>query len=197
MSDATLRARTLNEVRSYMMVRPCANCSKGPWVASEYGQPDRKHRLSLKAKCKNCGDEQTFDFLVEHPLYRIGSQSETINPTNAPSEIIDLAQWLSLFYLLVESAASRGKPDVSRRASYQAALCLAEALKFYGDNELPPPSAFFTEDTRRAFSQHPEKFARQRLRDLQAKLPALPSMARRIDRDDWVATKSWWQFWRR
>jgi hypothetical protein len=197
MNDSPLHARTLNEVRYYMMVQPCASCSKGPWVAAETGQPDKHHRLTFKAKCKNCSGEQTFEFLVDRPLGSQGAKSEAINPTGSPSEIIDVAQWLSLFYMLVESAASRETPAVSRRASYQAALCLAEALKFYGDNELPPPTAFFTEPSRQTFAQHPEKFARQRLMDMKAKLPALPSMARRINRDDWVATKKWWQFWRR
>lgn len=197
MTQAPLIAHTVNEVRFYMMVCPCAHCRKGPWVAAEFGQPDEHRRMTLKARCKNCSTEATFEFAVQHSTYRLGSQSETINPTDKPSQLVDLAQWLSLFYMLVESAAAKDQPEISRRASYQAALCLAEALKFYGDDELPPPSAFFSDDSRRAFEQHPEKFARQRLRDMQAKLPALPSMARRIDRDDWVATKKWWQFWRR
>ena len=69
------------------------------------------------------------------------------------------------------------------------------ALKFYAGDDLPPASALFTEGGRRVFAEHPEKFARQRLCDMQAKLPALPSIRRRcVNRDDWVATKKWWRY---
>ncbi|GAG20851.1 unnamed protein product, partial [marine sediment metagenome] len=120
-----------------------------------------------------------------------------ISPTAEPSKIIDLAQWLSLFYMLAESAAEGDSPVATRRRGYQAALCLAEALKFYGDDQLPPASAFFTPATAEVFRQHPERFARQRLRDIQAKLPALSTMAGHVDRDEGAAKKRWWQFWRR
>ena len=104
---------------------------------------------------------------------------------------------MSLFYLLVESAAKEDAPTATRRTGYRAALCLAEALKFYGDDELPPRSAFFTETSARAFSEHPENFAKQKLRDMQSKLPPIAKMARRVARDEASPRPKWWRFWRR
>lgn len=195
---APLKAHTLNEVRYYLMVRPCPACHKGPWVSDTQLDHLRAGRpFSLKVRCQHCSHAEELLFVLEHDLWAKGPQSQIINPTDRPSTLIDLAQWLSLFYMLLESSTAQGDAAASRRHSYQAALCLAEALKFYADNELPPQSAFFSPTGQAAFREHPENFARQRLRAMQEKLPALPAMARRIHRDDWVATKKWWQFWRR
>jgi hypothetical protein len=198
--NQALTAHTVNEARCYLMVQPCPACGKGPWeLKSQPTLNPQTRRCLIAASCRSCGHESEFDFAVEQELPPRGVQSQGINLSDEPSKLIDLAQWLSLFHLLVETAAGAAATDIpeSRRGSYQAALCLSEALKFYGDNEIPPESAFFSPAGLAVFRRHPEKFARQRLRDMQCKLPALPKMARRINRDDWVAAKSWWQFWRR
>ena len=179
------------------MVTPCPQCGKGPWVVRSAQQPGDR-AFTVEAHCRECNDEKTFAFDIEHDTPLSGSESETINPASGPSEIVDLAQWLSLFYLLLERAATENDRVVSRQASYQAALCLAEALKFYGDeDELPAEGAFFSAASREVFRGHPKDFARQRLVDLRSKLPAMNVMTRRIDRDHWVRHKKWWQFWRR
>ena len=120
-----------------------------------------------------------------------------INLTDRPSRLIDLAQWLGLFYHFLETADRQSAPADIRKMGFYAALCLEEALKFYSDNELPPESAFFTPTSQEAFRQHPEKFARQRLKDMRGRLPAIPKMVRRVDMDRQKAGKRWWQFWRR
>ena len=191
-----LRARTSNEARFYMMVTPCTACGK-PWVLKSAQQPGAGV-LDVTTRCRACESEGAFTFEIEHETPLSGSASETINPTEHPSGIIDLAQWLSLFYLLLERAATEEDRVASRQASYQAALCLAEALKFYRDEEeRPPENAFFTDASLAFFRGHPANFARQRLCDLRSKLPAMNIMARRVDRDHWVRTKKWWQFWRK
>ena len=193
----SLRARTSNEARFYMMVTPCPACGKGPWVLESAQQPGVRS-LGVATHCRACERAEAFAFDIEHDTPLSGSESETINPTEHPSAIIDLAQWLSLFYLLLERAATEADRIVSRQSSYQAALCLAEALKFYRDGEdLPAESAFFTDESREVFREHPADFSRRRLSDLQGKLPSLTVMTRRIDRDHWVRQKKWWQFWRR
>ena len=59
-----------------------------------------------------------------------------------------------------------------RQLQLQAAQCLDEALKFYDpDNDVPPPEAFFSEDSQRHFRERPDLFSRQRLIELRAKLP--------------------------
>ncbi len=194
----TLAAHTLNEVRYYLTVAVCSACGKGPREIDRVDGPDPASRLAVvTARCRHCSREDRLEFLCRYDAGTEGVESETINPSTEPSKIVDLAQWLSLFYLLVESAAGDSSPIQTRRRGYQAALCLAEALKFYGDDELPPASAFFSEVSAEVFRLHPEKFARQKLRDMQAKLPALSVMARRVARDERSARRPWWRFWRR
>lgn len=193
-----LEAHSLNEVRYYLTVTVCPSCGKGPREIDHADGPDPQTRLAVvTAGCRHCLQRDTLEFVCGHDVPAEGPQAETINPDIAPSRIIDLAQWLSLFYLLVESAASDTSSLDTRRGGFQAALCLAEALKFYGDDELPPRSAFFSEATGEMFRQHPQKFARERLRDMQAKLPALAVMARQVARDERSVRQPWWRFWRR
>jgi len=194
--SASLRAYTLREAQYYLTVTSCRGCGKGPWLIESVAESDRPGEPTIIAgRCKACQAQGNFAFLCDYQLPGDGPQAELINPTDRPSRIIDLGQWLSLFYLLVESASSDESHTGTRKTGYQAALCLAEALKFYGDGELPPESAFFSETTATAYRNHPEKFARQKLRDIQAKLPALHRMAARVDRDERQGRRRWWRFW--
>jgi hypothetical protein len=196
--DEPLQAHTLNEVRYYLMVTPCQACGKGPWeVLTPNGTAAAEPVGLARARCRHCGAEREFRFRCDAPSPTHGVEAETINPTDEPSRIVDLGEWLSLFYLLIEAAASQESKPATRREGYRAALCLAEALKFYGDDELPPASAFFSERSAAAYRQHPESFARQRLRDMQAKLPKLDAMHRRLQREDRGGRRGWWRFWRR
>jgi len=211
-----LRVHSVAEARFYLMVTPCPNCSSGPWetlnsqetyidtpTSSNMGQL----QLTLQARCLKCGYVQEFLFVRQKALTEIekelqqeliDAQIELINPFPEPSEIIDVGQWLSLFYLLVEKASS-APADQTRRYGFQAAQCLEEALKFYKEgDELPPASAFFVESSRKAFREHPEKFTRQRLIEMRRKLPDLHVMIRRIARNNAPQKpKRWWQFWKR
>lgn len=179
------------------MVWPCADCGKGPLEIDEGFLPDTSlDPMHVPTHCKSCKGAHVLQARCASAIE--GSDPMIINPTAGPSRIIDLAQWLSLFYLLIESAAAEASRPAVRQMGYQAALCLGEALKFYGDNELPPESAFFTESSRQAFHEHPANFARQKLRDIQSKLPAPSKMARRVERDKNPARpRQWWRFWRR
>ena len=189
----------------YLMVTPCPNCSDGPWeITAEYAgtETDQPGRMLL-ARCVHCGAEKKFLFdWTDSPEDRNddspNSSVELINPADQPSRIIDLGQWLSLFYLLVEKAAAAGRTD-ARRVGFQAAQCLDEGLKFYTeDDELPPKSAFFVTSSRQAFAEYPEKFARQRLRDMRSKLPDLRVMAAKVARDaDAKQKRPWWKFWKK
>jgi len=203
----SLAAHSWAEAHLYLKVTPCEECSRGPWEIQ--AEPEEAGGRTLRAKCINCGAVKEFAFQcppapAETPT--AGEQgpgedlpAERINPTPSPSSIIDAGQWLSLFYLLVETASKIPDRGQARRITFQAALCLDEALKFYSDDdELPPQTALFTEASRQAFASYPERFARQRLRDLRSKLPELRVMAGRLARDAQRATpKRWWQFWRR
>ena len=192
----TLRAHSWAEAHIYLMVTPCANCSRGLWeITGEEDSPDTCSIKTLRVRCLRCGTEKEFLFECGEEGQK-ASSIELVNPTPAVSEIIDLGQWLSLFYMLVEKAGAAESVE-SRRLGFQAAQCLGEALKFYTeDDELPPKSAFFVAASRQAFAEHPEKFARQRLRDMRGKLPDLRVMARRVSRDIGPKRKKpWWRFW--
>lgn len=154
--------------------------------------------LHVPIRCKSCRQGRVLQAQCQFAPAGPGPESEIINPTPQPSRVVDLAQWLSLFYLLVESAAAEPSRPAVRQMGYQAALCLAEALKFYSDNELPPETAFFTPSSSQAFREHPSNFARQKLRDMQSRLPAMPAMARRLQRDaQGLRPRRGWRFWRR
>ena len=196
--DEPLPANTFNEARYYLMVSPCQACGKGPWeIDADPAPPQAGRQTTFQARCRSCGAARDFAFLCRHQVPSQGPQAECVNPTDSPSQIVDLAQWLSLFYVLIESAAKETSKPAARLAGYRAALCLAEGLKFYGDDELPPQAAFFSTMTAEALREHPERFARQRLRDVQAKLPSLPAMARRLSRDERAQRRRWWQLWKR
>ena len=195
--DEPLAAHSFNECRYYLMVTACDECGKGPWeMDSTDPSAPGAGPIAVQARCRHCQRNQRFDFLCESEVPPGGGRDEQINLTDEHSRIIDLAQWLSLFYMLIESAASAEQKPATRRTGFRAALCLAEALKFYTDDELPPESAFFTVKSLAAFHEHPEKFARQKLRDMHSKLPALPRMERSVGRDQRAGRKRWWRFWK-
>lgn len=199
-----LRAHSWAEAHWYLRVTPCQECSQGPWEVKDEPADARGH--TLRARCLHCDAEKEFAFDCPPsggppagPEQIEGLPVELINPSGAPSEIIDVGQWLSLFYHLVETATKAKDRAETRKRTFEAAQCLDEALKFYGDHEeLPPPSACFTEATREAFAQHPERFARQSLRDMRSRLPDLRVMAQRVTHDARGQTKKrWWQLWKR
>jgi hypothetical protein len=194
--DEPLAAHSFNEVRYFLMVSPCPQCGRGPLEIEDGFLPETAPGpMHVPVICKSCHGNRTLE--VRCDFARDEADPLAINPDPHPSRIIDLTQWLSLFYLLVESASAEASRPAVREMGYQAALCLAEALKFYSDNELPPETAFFSNSSRATFREHPGNFARQKLRDMQAKLPDLGAMARRLQRDSQRRPSQWWRFWRR
>ena len=190
--DTPLQARTANEARYYLLVTPCDACGRGPYVPQDDRQdmpPGRAARLP--ARCKSCGREREFTFVCER-----AGDGECINPADAPSRIVDVAQWLSLYYMLAESADDQDDPTRARLGSRRAALCLAEALKFYeAGEELPPASAFFSDTTAASFRLRPENFARQKLQELRARLPVAGEALDPAGSTE--KRRPWWRFWRR
>jgi hypothetical protein len=190
-----LQAYTLNEARCYLHVTACEACGAGPWELDP-PRTDPAGLTTIAATCHACSRRATFAFRIAHDVPPTGPEAETLNPTDQPSRIIDPGQWLGLFYLRLEMASGGTSKAESRREGFRASLCLGEALKFYEDDELPPEAAFFAEASRAAFREHPSKFARQRLRDMRAKLPTLEVMAANLARDERRQRRKWWQVWR-
>lgn len=181
------------------MVALCPSCGGGPWVIdSEQPPAGDSQSAAITAHCKACRAESEFSFACRNVSAPDENDDECINPTASPSELIDLGQWLSLYSLMLESAASADLPYQSHQYNYRAALCLCEALKFYSDDELPDKSAFFSHASDLAFREHPENFARQRLRDMLSKLPTehqTDPAPHHAASDTGGKPRRWWKIW--
>jgi len=177
MSDAPLVAHSLAEAYLYILATPCASCGRGPLRGGETELADPEGEactVSIAVTCGSCQDLARLRFRLPTPPESIPAhQASVVNATDEPSQILDVAQWLTLFRMLTETAGHEASKSGARRLSLEAAQCLDEALKFYddADNDLPPVEAFFGKDSRDRFKAHPEQFSRRRLLHLRSKLP--------------------------
>ncbi len=195
MDDARLHAHSLAEAFMYLGVTPCARCHKGPLACDEKISADDGRLITMQGQCAQCANR--FEFIFTLPINDAPQDRDdlypVLNPTEEPSHILDVGQWITLFRVILEAADKEEKKIEARRLGYEAAQCLDEALKFYTDNELPPESAAFTPESRDRLRDHPELFARERLLDLRSKLPKTTTMQNAITRDQ--RPKPWWKFW--
>ena len=204
MSDKALKVHSLGEAYFYLMVTMCRTCAKGPLEASRHEPVELPAGPGLKmaVRCKSCGHEQEFlfdlsDLSPDDPLSPDPSDLPRVNPSNQPSRVIDLAQWLTLFEAIVRAADQQDAPAESRRLGYEAAQCLEEALKFFpAEAAWPDESAFFSEQSLRRFGEHKHLFARARLVEMRSKLPSLGEMQRQLGPRP-RRKRRWWTFWRR
>ena len=133
-----------------------------------------EHTATVRVLCQACGEPSEFSFgLPPDPPSDPAGELEIINPTEEPSRIIDVSQWITLYAVLHEESARASPPTRKRLLELQASQCLDEALKFFDDeeNDLPPPSAFFDDSARDRFRDQPQEFSRQRLINFRASLP--------------------------
>ena len=177
MSDTPLIAHSIAEVDFYLRATPCGSCQEGPLQGAD---PDvieeRTGRvtIAMRVTCGSCGACSTLTFqLPDRPEGGGGGQPTAVNPTDQPSHIIDVAQWITLAHVMVEEASHETDRVRARQFNLEAGRCIDEALKFYDevDNDLPPPEAFYLDASRRGFRQHSEEFSRQRLINLRSRFP--------------------------
>lgn len=175
MPQAELQAHSLAEANLYFQATACPKCGSGP-VASVHVEDQAPEKSSAIRRtevglCASCGSELRVVFQI--PPAPDVADPTTINPTDEPSRIIDLGQWITLAHVFAERAAKSTDPRHARRLNLQAAQCVTEALKFYDDpdNDLPPAEAFFYAPSRERFRTHPQQFSRQRLLHERSKLP--------------------------
>ena len=161
--DEPLRVHSPREFEFFLEVTPCAKCGHGPLVpiSSKARGEVRPGELptSVRTRCHGCRAQRTFH--VEW----------TPQFDEQPSEIVDLAQWVGLYFQYADRMDKAPSPAASRTAAGNASECLAEALRFYGTDEMPPESAFRVDASVAAFENNPATFARTHLRELQAVLP--------------------------
>jgi hypothetical protein len=181
-----MHAHSLAEAKLYLLVQKCDACGRGPVRAASCAMADEaagEMVATITARCDACAASTVRRFrLVRgsgsheqgqpvHPASPVGPQ--LINPTDHPSELLDVGQWITLAVMLMESADREADAVKARQLRIEAGLCLDEAIKFYTDdeNDLPPPQAIFTGETRERFRRQPEQFSRRRLRSMRVKLP--------------------------
>ena len=197
MTDTPAVAHSLAEAYLYLMATPCRACGKGPlWGGAARGVAAAEGGwiMRIPATCGACQAASEHAFrLLRRPDPREGEHiAAVVNPTDEPSRLIDVAQWITLFRMITEAAARETDKIEARHMGLEAAQCLEEALKFYddADNDLPPAEAFFHHTSRERFRAQPEQFSRRRLLDLRSKLPSMTVMRARLKAP---RKKPWWR----
>lgn len=178
-----------------LLITPCSTCSHGarePVVERDSGEDG----VLMVTTCGNCG--ATDAFAVRNVRMGAGvdpvSLADPINPTRQPSAIIDVAQWLTASELLVQSARATPDAQEARWRRCRAGECLDEALKFYGpESELPPESAFWTDASRAALREHPQRFARERVIAMRDDLPRASERTRAAETEKTAGKRPWWR----
>ena len=177
MPDTPLMAHSMLEAYLYLMATPCASCGEGPLEGAEarFLDDDDRTVFSIDTSCGACGALTAVTFqLSGRPAADNGVRQTVVNPTDEPSHIVDVAQWITLAHVILEDAQRETDRVRARNLNLKAAQCLEEALKFYddADNDLPPPEAFLLDASRRGFRENPEEFSKRRLIGLKSKLPS-------------------------
>ena len=194
-----LIAHSLAEVRLYLSAKPCDHCGDGPLIGntnpSACGE-SQADVVAIDAMCDACRFTTTLMFQIPKDTDTVDSSAPpAINPTDEPSRILDVGQWIVLFRVIIESAGRETNKMAARRLGLEAAQCLEEALKFYDevDNDLPPLEALYNEASCERFRQHPEQFSKRRLIELRSKLPSLTVMRKSLS----AKKKRSWLPWKR
>lgn len=197
MPSQPVRVHSVAEAYLVPMVRRCPVCDKGPVRArGDLTKTNTaEQRWTLDACCDACGNEETLDIRIDPDPTAEQAASEWINPTGERSRVIDLLGWLTLFRSIHAAYEKETDKAEARRLAIECAQCLDEALRFYEpDNDLPPDDAFFTDEARRRFSDHPQQFARPRW---QHERSQLPTVVFRPPSGLPHAARPWWRFWKR
>lgn len=186
-------AHSVAEAFFYVMARTCHRCGTGPLkpAGGLTRTADPKAPWRLTGRCPKCSTDATFHFLIMPAPTRADAHSDVVNPTAAASKAIDLLGWLTLFQSVLSSAERMTDKEAARQLAHEAAMCLDEALKFYGPGEeLPGPEAFFSSAGRQRFLDHPQQFAKTKWLDRRSKLPVVTSAETAPPR----RKRRWWPF---
>jgi len=206
-SERKLPARSVSERHFYLMVLSCPACGKGPFDRVSAERSGDELADIWYVRCRSCGIGQRLLFdrtkLLVPDDESAHGELPIVNPTDEPSELLGVGQWLALFYTILHAAAAQSERGEAQRLGYEATLCLDEALKFYPpDSDLPSPEAFRNEESLARFREHPEQFARDRLLRMRQKLPSLQVMRSSLrqarsdgepPREPRPGWRSWWR----
>jgi hypothetical protein len=198
-----LPSRSVAERHFYLMVLVCENCAQGPFELVSTEQTSDQTQDIWYIRCKHCGQGRRLLFdhttlLIDEPT-ALADTLPVVSPTEKPSSLIDVGQWLALFFRILSVAADEKDRKESQRLGYEATLCLEEALKFYRpDSDLPSPEAAWTESSIQRLREHPEIFVRSRLLQMREKLPSIQVMRQNLVQSEGHngrKKKHWWNKW--
>lgn len=198
--EPLLTAHSLAEVHLYVMVQICEECGEGPLRAtmSQTETDGAESRLTIQTRCAHCRDESALRFVYPSAQAppAIGNVSR-INPTGDRSQILDVAQWVTLHRIMLGAASRATEKAETWELRCDAGECLDEALRFFEpQSDLPPASAFRTSRSRRRLQDRPELYIRQSIVAARRKLPTLRSEGGISSSIPSEPTRRWWQFWR-
>ncbi len=196
--DGLLTAHSIAEAFLYVRLTFCPRCRHRPIHAAG----DLKYanaaagEWTLPINCEACRFDGALTFRLEPPPS--ARHMARINPSVEPSQLIDVAGWLSLFRVILDGASRETNKEDARAMTLEAAECLDEALRFYPvGQDLPPATAFFNEQSSERFAQHPEQFRRSKLADIRSRLPSPGRESSRSPQGRTPRARQWWKFWQR
>ncbi len=162
-----LPADSLEEQNLYLLVTPCEDCGSGPLEEVSRAQADSPSGTIdiLEVRCTACHHQMSLRF----------GKPAAADPA-APSDLIDVGQWLGLCHHFLDLAQTNTNKDEAKHQVISARQYLNEALKFYlKGSDLPDESAFFGPLGDRRLKEHPVSFDKSKLLDLRRRLPAITS----------------------
>lgn len=160
-----LPAHSLQEQNLYLLVKPCEDCGCGPLEEVSRAEADSATGGIdlLETRCTICHHQMSLRFT-----------RPAATDLSAPSELIDIAQWLGLCHHFLDLAQTNSDQDEAKQQVITARHCLNEALKFYPKgSDLPDESAFFGPLGVSRLKEHPVAFDKSKLLDLRRRLPAI------------------------
>ncbi len=209
-TDGLITVHSVQEEYFYMMVHPC-ECG-GPWFSTDDTIRHFDHRIlhHRTVRCAKCGKEEGLRFeLPDTEEVERPAPVREINPTDEPSQAIDVAEWIDLANFYVGRIERIEDPVEKAQSLLDARGCLEEALKLYGPgDDAPPESALWSDASRRKVKKDPDAYRRARIEERLAAMPsreALEKVDVAVQRQFEQGLKAkarekvgrWWQFWKR
>ncbi len=161
-----VRAHSDLEITLDIMLGGCA-CGGtvtqiGKTVVDVEGAP---HAI-VRVQCESCGATGEREYDISTFFDAGDTRDGPLNPTDRPSEILDIVQYahLARFYL---EYVQTGAVELSRAAADNllriAEAGAAEAIKHLGDGDEAPPEAVFAADRQMLLETNREAFSRENL----------------------------------
>lgn len=151
-------ARTRDEARLYLDLTPCdCGTADADWQHAT-GVQDRDLVSVYDATCEQCGADREYTFAL--PEKETAGDFPNFG-ADEPSQLIDAGRWMALADQLADTLPPND-PETTAHAMRIAVAAVDEVLKFL-QQDVVPPSAFWTPEGRAVYDANPGRFHRRRL----------------------------------